>query len=518
MVFVALSQIFFVLTSILLAICLCLLATLTYFWWILPNHKLQNLKKCGFDGPIPSFPFGNIKEMKRNSSFSFSLDITHNIHSIVSPYYSSWQKSFGKVFIYWLGVEPFLYVADPEFLKKMSGKVMAKKWGKPSVFRKDRKAMFGNGLAMAEGTIWVHHRHVIAPTFTSINLKTMTNMMIDSTKKMIKRWDSQINSGHLELDLEREIVATAGEIIARASFGMNDENGKLVFDQLRTLQMTLFKTDRYVGVPFGKFINFEKTLEAKKIGEQVDKLLLSIIESRMNSNVKKQHEQDFLGHLLKENNEIDGQMNRALTKKELIDECKTLFFGGYETTSLSITWTLLLLALHQDWQDQLRDEIKQVVGNIEKLDINLLADLKKMKWVMNEALRLYPPSPNVQRQTLEDIHIDNVKVPKGTNIWIDVVAMHHDVTLWGNDANKFKPERFMNDANGECNHKMGYLPFGFGGRACVGRNLTFMEYKIVLTLLLSKFKFKLSPSYHHFPTIMLTLRPSHGLPLIVQSL
>lgn len=106
MVFVALSQILFVLASIILAICLCLLTTLTYFWWILPNHKLQNLKKCGFDGPTPSFPFGNIKEMKRNSSFSSSLDITHNIHSTVSLYYSSWQKSFGKlrIKIYFIGI------------------------------------------------------------------------------------------------------------------------------------------------------------------------------------------------------------------------------------------------------------------------------------------------------------------------------------------------------------------------------------------------------------------------------
>ncbi|KAL5075293.1 hypothetical protein RYX36_014277 [Vicia faba] len=341
-------------------------------------------------------------------------------------------------------------------------------------------------------------------------------MMVYSTRKMIKRWDTQINFGNLEIDVEKEIVATPEEIIAKASFGMGGENGKLVFDQLRTLQMTLFKTNGYVGVPFEKLFNFKKTLEAKKIGEEVDKLMLSIIEDRMNSNDKKQHEQDLLGHLLKGNHDIDGNLNKTLTKKELLDECKTFFFGGYETTSLSITWTLLLLALHQGWQNQLRDEIKQVIGNVEELDINLLANLKKMKWVMSEALRLYPPSPNVQRQTMEDIQVNNLKVPKGTNIWIDVVAMHHDVTIWGNDANKFKPESFMNDANGESNNKMAYLPFGFGGRACVGRNLTFMEYKIVLTLLISNFNFKISPSYHHSPTIMLSLRPNHGLPLIVQ--
>lgn len=142
-----------------------------------------------------------------------------------------------------------------------------------------------------------------------------------------------------------------------------------------------------------------------------------------------------------------------------------------------------------------------------------------MKWVMNEALRLYPPSPNVQREAKEEIRVDdNLTVPKGTNIWLDVVAMHHDKTLWGDDANMFKPERFMNDANGGCNHALGYLPFGFGGRACVGRNLTFLEYKVVLTLLLSRFKFTLSPAYCHAPTIMLSLRPTYGLPLIVHPL
>jgi cytochrome P450 len=77
----------------------------------------------------------------------------------------------GKVFIYWLGTEPFLYIANPEFLKKMSNEVIAKRWGKPNVFRNDREPMFGKGLVMAEGNEWVHHRHVIAPTFSPLNLK-----------------------------------------------------------------------------------------------------------------------------------------------------------------------------------------------------------------------------------------------------------------------------------------------------------------------------------------------------------
>jgi cytochrome P450 len=143
----------------------------------------------------------------------------------------------------------------------------------------------------------------------------------------------------------------------------------------------------------------------------------------------------------------------------------------------------------------------------------------QMGWVMNEVLRLYPSAPNVQRQARGDIQVDDLTIPNGTNMWIDVVAMHHDPALWGDDVNEFRPERFKEDGiHGGCKHKMGYMPFGFGGRMCIGRNLTFMEYKIVLTLILSRFSFTVSPTYTHSPSILLSLRPQYGLPLILQPL
>ncbi|KAK4283078.1 hypothetical protein QN277_000073 [Acacia crassicarpa] len=509
---------------------LIMLFKLTLSWWIFPILTRHKLKRCGFTGPTPSFPFGNIHDMKKTTtkdnnntntcsddSLEYSSNcLSHDIHRTVFPYFSRWQDSHGKVFVYWLGTEPFLYIAEPEFVKKMSSVVMAKSWGKPSVFRNDRDPMFGNGLIMVEGNDWVRHRHVVAPAFSPLNLKAMASMMVESTKQMIERWSDQINSGNMEIDVESEIITTAGEIIAKTSFGMKDEKARQVFKKLRALQMTLFKTTRYVGVPFGKCLNVKKTLEAKKLGKEIDQVLLSVIRNRKSSSSsssKSKNEQDLLGLLLQEN-------RHTLTVRELVDECKTFFFGGHETTALAITWTLLLLAEHQEWQIQLRDEIRQVLGhNIDELDINMLSQLKKMKWVMNEVLRLYPPAPNVQRQAREDIKVgENLTVPKGTNMWIDVVAMHHDTALWGPEVNEFRPERFKDDVNGGCKHSMGYLPFGFGGRMCVGRNLTFMEYKIVLTLLLSTFSFELSPDYHHSPSIMLSLRPSSGLPLVVKPL
>lgn len=141
-----------------------------------------------------------------------------------------------------------------------------------------------------------------------------------------------------------------------------------------------------------------------------------------------------------------------------------------------------------------------------------------MSWVMNEVLRLYPSAPNAQRQARRDIEVNGRVIPNGTNIWIDVVAMHHDVDLWGDDVNEFKPERFDGDLHGGCKNKMGFMPFGFGGRMCIGRNMAFMEYKILFSLVLSRFEISFSPGYRHSTKHVFSLRPGYDLPLIVRAL
>ncbi|XP_043717968.1 cytokinin hydroxylase-like [Telopea speciosissima] len=509
-------------------------AFLMFICWVSPTQTHKRLRKNGFGGPKPNFPLGNIEDMRKKEekdSVFESVNETHNIHSSVFPYFARWRKLYGKVFVYWLGTEPFLYVAEPEFLKQMSLLVKAKSWGKPTVFKYDRKPMFGNGLVMAEGDEWVHHRHLIANAFSPANLKALASSMVESANKMLDQWATLIASGEPTIDVEREVISTAAEIIAKTAFGINDDNGHKVFEKLRAMQLSLFKSNRLVGVPFSKLMHLKQTLESRKLGKEIDSLLLSIISSRkkrIRSVADDPHhpQQDLLGLLLadSENNNqtVDGQQGiinkkKKLTERELVDELKTFFFGGHETTALAITWTLLLLALHPEWQEQLREEIKEVTGD-GPLDPTMLARLKKMGWVMQEVLRLYPSAPNSQRQAREDIRVGHTVIPKGTNIWVDTVGMHHDWTIWGDDVNEFRPDRFKEDPNGGCNHKMGYLPFGFGGRMCVGRNLTQMEYKIVLTLMLRRFSFSLSPNYCHSPTIMLSLRPNHGLPLVLQTL
>lgn len=81
-----------------------LVLILAFSWWVWPILTLRKLKRCGFGGPTPSFPLGNIKEMKKknnsnvtDSSSLVSSEPNHDIHSTVFPYFSRWQNSHGKL-------------------------------------------------------------------------------------------------------------------------------------------------------------------------------------------------------------------------------------------------------------------------------------------------------------------------------------------------------------------------------------------------------------------------------------
>uniref|UniRef100_A0A5K0VRB4 Cytochrome P450 n=5 Tax=Nymphaea colorata TaxID=210225 RepID=A0A5K0VRB4_9MAGN len=141
-----------------------------------------------------------------------------------------------------------------------------------------------------------------------------------------------------------------------------------------------------------------------------------------------------------------------------------------------------------------------------------------MTWVMNEVLRLYSPAPNAQRQARKEMQVGELVIPKGTNIWFDIVGLNHDPCLWGEDVNEFRPERFKDGPSSACKHRLGFVPFGLGARTCVGQNLFKMEYKIVLSMILSSFSWSLSHNYSHSPAIVLTLRPSSGVPLVLRPL
>lgn len=138
--------------------------------------------------------------------------------------------------------------------------------------------------------------------------------------------------------------------------------------------------------------------------------------------------------------------------------------------------------------------------------------------VIQETLRLYPPVAYVVREALQDINFRGLNIPEGVNIQVPIPVLHQNHDLWGLDAHQFKPERFSNGTSGACKIPHAYMPFGMGTRICAGQHFAMAELKVILSLILSNFRWSLSPAYHHSPAFRLLIQPQHGVTILLEKL
>lgn len=142
-----------------------------------------------------------------------------------------------------------------------------------------------------------------------------------------------------------------------------------------------------------------------------------------------------------------------------------------------------------------------------------------MSMIVNESLRLYPPVIQLVRETEKEVRLGELNVPANVQLRVPNLAFHHEPEFWGQDAQLFKPERFSEGvAKATNNNMVAFIPFGMGPRTCVGMNFALIEAKIALSMILQRYHFTLSPGYVHSPIQFLTVRPQHGVPVILRPL
>ncbi|CAL4975170.1 unnamed protein product [Urochloa decumbens] len=227
---------------------------------------------------------------------------------------------------------------------------------------------------------------------------------------------------------------------------------------------------------------------------------------------------DLLGLLLQSNMD-SGKGRLRMSTEDVIEECKLFYFAGMETTSVLLTWTLVVLSMHPEWQDRARAEVLSVFGWDEKPDFNGLSRLKMVTMILYEVLRLYPPAASLNRRTSKDMEIGGITYPAGVILELPIIIIHHNTDVWGKDAHEFKPERFADGiSKATKDDQSAYFPFGWGPRICIGQNFSLLEAKMALSMILQRFEFHLSPSYTHAPYTIITLHPQHGAPIIVKKI
>jgi cytochrome P450 len=140
--------------------------------------------------------------------------------------------------------------------------------------------------------------------------------------------------------------------------------------------------------------------------------------------------------------------------------------------------------------------------------------------VLNETLRLYPPIPEFGRRIMKPgkkgFQLGSRTLPPGTAIVVESLYIQTRKDIWGDDADEFKPERFSDGIANACRHPFGFIPFGIGPRNCIGQHFAMLEARVILSLILAHFRFRLSPSYQHAPFKTITLRPRLGVQVLLE--
>ena len=154
---------------------------------------------------------------------------------------------------------------------------------------------------------------------------------------------------------------------------------------------------------------------------------------------------------------------------------------------------------------------------LQKGDLATLAErLPYLRQILDEALRLYPPAPRLEREALGEDELCGMPVRKGDGVSIWPWIIHRHRKLW-DDPDAFDPDRFAPDGESR-RHRFQYLPFGGGPRVCVGARFATVEALVILATWLSARRFAPVPGFVPDPVAAVTLRPQGGLPVQISPL
>ncbi|KZV66368.1 cytochrome P450 [Peniophora sp. CONT] len=403
--------------------------------------------------------------------------------------------------------------------------------------------MFGPGLISANGSRHRHQRKMLNPLFSTAHMRRISPLVNSITKQYRDRFATQVPHGKACIDVAPGLACLGLEIIGQAGFGhtFNALDGGaeeyiraakeilpsttalapyillLVATGLSSLPAGLLRVVgsalTYLSPPLKSlmagvdylFLTAQGIWRAKKAAYATGDALLqeSVVQGG-----------DLLSVLLKEN----ALANRAdkLSDEELLAQLNTFIIAGAESTSTVICRVLYQLALHPETQDRLRAEVSQAG---EDLEYDTLMNLPLLDAVCRETMRQHTFFPFRSRLVTKATTIprtdgETIYVPAGTEIIMNLHGLNTDPAIWGADAQKWRPERWLNplpESVGAAKvpsiygHSMTFLG---GPKSCIGYTLAVLEIKNALAVLLPQFRFDLPEQQEIVWRFGITISPS----------
>lgn len=206
----------------------------------------------------------------------------------------------------------------------------------------------------------------------------------------------------------------------------------------------------------------------------------------------------------------DEETQTGLSEEELLGHVGVLFVAGHETSANALTWTLLLLSQHPQIMADVLDELtSQLRGAAPKLE--QLQQLPLLERVIKESLRVLPPVPWNGRVTAKPTELGGYHLPKGTEVLVSITQTHHMNELYP-EPESFNPSRWETITPTPYE----YNPFSAGPRICIGAGFATLEIKIVLAILLQRYRLEFVHTHPIDRAGVIVMKPKHGISMRLQ--
>ncbi|CAK1547399.1 unnamed protein product [Leptosia nina] len=410
------------------------------------------------------------------------------------------------------GLRPIILIRDPELIKAITVKDFDHFVDHKEFVPVEVEPLFGDSLFGMKGDRWRDMRTTLSPAFTSSKMRRMMPFMNEISANIVEYVKDHINE---DTNIDDLIRRYTNDVIASTAFG-------LTVNSLKDKENEFYKTGQDLfNFPFLRRVVFiitflfpavAKTMGVSMFNPKNMSFFMNIVSSTMEHREKNKIERPDMIQLLMEaakgklkvdkeaSDELPTEfdlksktVSREWSQSELAGQVFIFFAAGFESSASTLVMLLHELALNDEIQEKLSQEIKDFKEKHGNLTYDRISDLKYLDCVLNEALRKWSVAIVADRVCTKKYELPPprdggipCKLDINSIVYCPVNSLHWDPEHFPNPQT-FDPERFSEE-NKQNIKPFTYMPFGVGPRTCIGIRFALMELKVLLYHLVDQFK------------------------------
>ncbi|CAB0035755.1 unnamed protein product [Trichogramma brassicae] len=349
--------------------------------------------------------------------------------------------------------------------------------------------ILGKNLFSLKGSRWRHFRNLLSPNFTALKMKQMFELVKRCSGEFVKYF-AENPEARETIECKDALSRYTNDVITSTTLGIEVNS---MIDRENEFLMR----GHHGSVSSVSLWKFVKVVSYKLADDEFFKgVVTKVVQNREE---KGSQRVDMIHMLMEARRKQEGLDDERMIKvgiDDIIAQAFIFYSAGFDTASNLMCFLAYELARNPDIQEKARAEVDEYIATNGDLTYDGIKDLKYLDMVVNETLRLYPPTPLTDRTCLNAITLpphregfEGTKVPQGTKVVIPIYAIQRDPENHP-DPERFDPERF-NDERKHGITDYNFLPFGAGPRKCIGNRFALMETKVLFFDILRRFALKL---------------------------